>query len=173
MARKKIYILYPGADTTDERYYIAMLIVAALAMILVALNTRRVLEKATKMALIPLAAGSGVQILSYTATAYGGAKEWYWISQMILVTLVGSLLIELVIRPLQKLKFARATLEASSIMLGIFLPMNSELALQPSCATTTSPRPTIRGSSGVSRTKHPAWKHHRHDGRRECRLLHS
>lgn len=117
---KKIYILYPGADTTDERYYIAMLIVAVLAIILIALNTRRVLEKATKMALIPLAAGSGVQILSYTATAYGGAKEWYWISQMILVTLVGSLLIELVIRPLQKIKFARTTLEASSIVLGIF-----------------------------------------------------
>ena len=46
------------------------------------------------MALIPLAAGCGIQILSYTTTAYGGVKEWYWVSQMVLVTLAGSVLLD-------------------------------------------------------------------------------
>jgi hypothetical protein len=117
---KMIYPIYPGADTTDERYYIAMIFLALLAFILLALNSRRALEKVSKMALVPLAAGCEIQILSYTATAYGGAKEWYWIGQMIFVTLAGSLLIDLMIRPLQKFKPARLSLEIASIALGIF-----------------------------------------------------
>ena len=118
---KNTRALYPGADTTDERYYIAMAIIAILAFVLIAMNARTALEKISKMALVPLAAGCGIQILSYTTTAYGGAKEWYWVSQMIFLTLAGSLLMELIIHPLQKIKFARVTFEIISIMLGIFL----------------------------------------------------
>jgi hypothetical protein len=117
---KKTYALYPGADTTDERYYVAMAIIVILVIVLLAGNARTALEKISKTALIPLAAGCGIQILSYTATAYGGAKEWYWISQMILITLTGSVLIELVIHPLQKIKYGHLVFEAAALILGIF-----------------------------------------------------
>jgi hypothetical protein len=56
------------------------------------------------MALVPLMAGCGIQILSYTTTAYGGAKEWYWVSQMVFVTLLGSVVLDFMIRPLLKTK---------------------------------------------------------------------
>lgn len=72
------------------------------------------------MGLIPLAAGSGIQLLSYTATAYGGAKEWYWISQMILLTLGFSLLIHLVLKPLQKIDIARRLLEAAALVVLVY-----------------------------------------------------
>ncbi len=113
--------IYPGSDTTDERYYIVMTGFVLLAVILMIINKRCALQKITNMALIPLGAGCGIQILSYTTTAYSGAKEWYWVSQMIFVTLAGSLLIELIIRPLQKIKTARITLQFASIVFAVFM----------------------------------------------------
>jgi len=127
---KLIYPLYPGPTTTDERYYIAMLIFVLLALIILFTNARRTLQTFSNMALIPLAAGCGVQILSYTTTAYGGVKEWYWAGEMVLITLAGSVLLDLILRPLQhlpwramqgKIKPARLTLEFASIALAIFL----------------------------------------------------
>ncbi|MBI5963880.1 MAG: hypothetical protein HY863_10430 [Chloroflexi bacterium] len=113
--------LYPGSDTTDERYYIAITIFVLLAFILIIFHKHRTLRKTAEMALIPLAAGCGIQILSYTTTAYGGAKEWYWVSQMVFITLAGSLLIDLILRPLWKIKIARITLELAAITAAIFL----------------------------------------------------
>ena len=51
---KIIRPLYPRLNTDDERYYIAMFIFVLLALILLVANTRRALQKVTKMALIPL-----------------------------------------------------------------------------------------------------------------------
>jgi len=117
----KIYPLYPGPTTTDERYYISMFVLLLLAFIIIILNPRRTLNKFTNMALVPLAAGCGIQLLAYTTTAYGGAKEWYWISQMVFFTLVGSVLLDLVLHHLQKFNFLRLILEFASVALGIFL----------------------------------------------------
>jgi len=123
---KKIYPLYRGSNTLDERYYIVMFVFVLLALVILFANARRSLRKASNMALIPLAAGCGIQILSYTTTAYGGVKEWYWVSQMIFITLAGSLLLDLILRPLQRLpkqviKPTRLTLEIISIALSISL----------------------------------------------------
>ena len=118
---KLIYAVYPGANTTDERYYISMFALALLALIILFANARRTRRAFTNMALIPLAAGCGIQILSYTTSAYGGVKEWYWISQMVFITLAGSVLLDFLLRPLQKIITARFPLEFASIILGIIL----------------------------------------------------
>ena len=123
---RKIYSLYPGSNTLDERYYISMFAFALLALVILFANARRAREVFSNMALIPLAAGCGIQILSYTTSAYGGVKEWYWISQMVFSTLFGSVLLDMLLRPSQRLltrtaKPARHTLELASIALGLFL----------------------------------------------------
>lgn len=105
---------YSGSDTVDERYFFSMLIFVVLALLIFIINSRRAVNKISHMALIPLAAGCGIQILSYTTIAYGGAKEWYWVGQMVLVTLAGSLLLDLILKSLQHLllrhRSANATL---------------------------------------------------------------
>ncbi len=117
-----IYPLYPGPTTKDERFYISMLAFILLALLILFTNTRRAKRAFSNMALIPLAAGSGIQIFSYTTTAYGGIKEWYWISQMILITLAGATLLDLVLRPLQrKIKPARIAFNLAAIAAGFFL----------------------------------------------------
>jgi hypothetical protein len=117
---KKIYSLYPGSNTLDERYYISMIAVAALALLVLLTNARRAKQKISNMALIPLAAGCGIQILSYTTTAYGGVKEWYWVGQMVLVTLAGSLFLDTLLRPLRKMKPVRLTFELAVVALSVF-----------------------------------------------------
>jgi len=112
--------LYPGSDTEDKRYYIVLFIFVLLALAVLFFNARRAMRAFSKMALIPFAAGCGIHILSYTATAYGGAKEWYWISQTLLTTLVGGVLLDLLLRPLRRFKPARLSFEWSSIAIGAY-----------------------------------------------------
>lgn len=118
---KLIYPLYRGANTTDERYYISMFALALIALIILFANARRTRRAFTNMALIPLAAGCGIQILSYTTSAYGGVKEWYWVSQMVFITLAGSVLLDLLLHPLQQIKIIRFPLELAAITLGVIL----------------------------------------------------
>lgn len=112
--------ILPGADNYDKRFYSTSFIFALISLILLLFNKQKTIKTLMKMGLIPLAAGSGIQLLSYTATAYGGAKEWYWISQMILLTLGFSLLIHLVLKPLQKIDIARRLLEAAALVVLVY-----------------------------------------------------
>ncbi len=102
--------IIPGADMIDERYYAVTLTVSLAALILFFFNKRRSLRVITLLGGIPLLAASGIHILSYTATSYGGAKEWYWVSEMILLTLATSYLFDLLLRPLQRMKVAQVVL---------------------------------------------------------------
>jgi hypothetical protein len=108
--------LVRGANTLDERYYLAMGLVVVFTLILFIFNPHRVRIIFTKLGLIPLMAGSAIHILSYTTTGYAGAKEWYWISQMVLVTILGSVVLDLILHPLYKIRAARlATAFASGL----------------------------------------------------------
>jgi hypothetical protein len=98
-----------------------MLFFALLFLIVLFTNARQTLRAFSSMAIIPLMASSGLQIFSYTTTAYGGAKEWYWAGQMILTILVGSLLLQLILQPLQKIKNIQRVFEFASLSLCIFL----------------------------------------------------
>jgi hypothetical protein len=118
---KLIYPLYPGPTTSDERYYISVFVFVILALVILFANARRALKILSNMALIPLAVGCGVQILSYTTTAYGGVKEWYWAGEAVLIMLIGSVLLDLIIRPIIRIKPARFTFELASIVLAVFL----------------------------------------------------
>jgi hypothetical protein len=117
----KVRPLYPGADTVDERYYMVMAFSAIVILIIFLVHAQKTRNKITNMALLPLIAGCGIHTLSYTASAYGGAKEWYWISQMVLVVLMESLLLQLILNPLQKLKYSRPMLNTAAIIVGIVL----------------------------------------------------
>jgi hypothetical protein len=134
-----IFPLYRGSAREDERYYIAMCIFVIVAFAILLVNARQTRRAVSSMALIPLAAGCGVHILSYTTTAYGGVKEWYWAGEMILVTLGGSLLLHLILRPLQRLSWQTISakikpfklgLELASIALSVFLAYEFWLAVE-------------------------------------------
>lgn len=113
--------IFPGADKQDERYYAAMFAVLLTGTVLVFAAKKRSLRVITNMGFVPLAAGGAIHLLSYTATAYGGAKAWYWVSQMVLLTLTFSFLLDLILKPLQKIKIARISLEIAALLIGVLL----------------------------------------------------
>jgi hypothetical protein len=117
--------LHPGAGkAATDRYYMAMLIFILISSIIIIVNKHRAVRAVSRMALLPLAVGCGIHILSYTATSYGGAKEWYWISQMLFLTLVGSLLVDLLVKPLHKIITLRLVLNVASMALSAYLAYN-------------------------------------------------
>lgn len=121
--------LYPGADKAGDRYYIAMGLFVLLALIVLFVNKRRAANAFSNMALIPLAAGCGIHILSYTASSYGGAKEWYWVSQMVMLALGGGLLLDLLRKPLQRMQPARLPLQIAALLLCVYLARDFSLVI--------------------------------------------
>jgi hypothetical protein len=120
----KLRPILPGSDKVIDRYFLTMFIITLAALVLIFIYRRTSLQAATKLGLLPLAAGSLVHILSYTATAYGGAKEWYWISQNLLLVFVGSFLLQTLVRPLQKIKYIRYALLAGAVITSVVMADN-------------------------------------------------
>jgi len=117
--------ILPGAHMVNQRFYLVLLILSIFTVLLAVLNRKTSMKAATNLGLLPLAAGSLVHILSYTATAYGGAKEWYWVSENLLLIFTGSFILHVLLLPLQKIKFTRIALVTgalifSGIMANIF-----------------------------------------------------
>ncbi|MBK8784214.1 MAG: hypothetical protein IPO22_21020 [Anaerolineales bacterium] len=119
-----LHPIIEGANYAAHRYYAAMAVFVIAGLILVFLNKRRTIQVGTNLLFIPLIAGSGIQILSYTTTAYGGLKEWYWTSELILITLAGSFFMDLLLRPLRGIKFSRPALQAVAFALCLALAYN-------------------------------------------------
>ncbi|MBL8090541.1 MAG: hypothetical protein JNJ43_09455 [Anaerolineales bacterium] len=112
--------ILPGTNLLDERFYLTMSIFAVFAFIVFVLNRKTTIQNTIKLCLIPLISGSGIQLLSYTATAYGGVKEWYWVSQMVLLTFGFSFLIYLILKPFQKINVMRRILEIAALLIAFY-----------------------------------------------------
>lgn len=68
------YIL-PSEDAEFLRFYITSAAFVLLWIILMLINKRRSAQAFINLGIVPLFAASIVHMLSYTATAYGGAKN--------------------------------------------------------------------------------------------------
>jgi hypothetical protein len=69
---------------------------------------------------MPLLTGGAIHTLSYTATSYGGAKEWYWVSQLFIIVFVLGVVVDLLLKPIQRYKFTRPLFVIAAIALGIY-----------------------------------------------------
>lgn len=94
------------------------LTLVALGAILL-LNRRRAARGVRFLALVPLLAGSFLQVLSYNATAYAAAKEWYWISQPVFLVLAGNLLLDILTQPLRRLPMVETVLVWMALYWGL------------------------------------------------------
>lgn len=119
--QKMLTPFYPGSVRADERAYMVMAIFVLASLAILMINKKKSRRVFINMAILPLSAACGVQTLSYTTSAYGGAKEWYWISQMILVLLLASILVDFMLCPLQRSKPVRAGMQIGAAALGILL----------------------------------------------------
>ena len=73
------------------RYVIILTLVAILFYLILLINRKRGKIALTQMSIIPLLSGAWLQVLYYNGLKYAAHKEWYWVSQMVIIVLTFSL----------------------------------------------------------------------------------
>ena len=77
------------------RYVIILTVVAILFYLILLTNRKRGKMALTQMSIIPLLGGAWLQVLYYNGLKYAAHKEWYWVSQLVIIVLTISLVVGL------------------------------------------------------------------------------
>ena len=75
------------------RYVIILTVVAILFYLILFINRKRGKMAITQLSIIPLLGGAWLQVLYYNGLKYAAHKEWYWVSQLVIIVLTVSLVI--------------------------------------------------------------------------------
>ncbi len=75
------------------RYVIILTVVAILFYIVLLTNRNRGKMAIARLSIIPLLGGAWLQVLYYNGLKYAAHKEWYWVSQLVIIVLTVSLVI--------------------------------------------------------------------------------
>lgn len=74
---------------------VRLAVFGGLALVLVALRGGRAARAFDRLALFPLFIGGFIQMISYTGTGYLHTRSWYWVANMLLITVLLGLLLDL------------------------------------------------------------------------------
>ncbi|HTP01598.1 MAG TPA: hypothetical protein VMJ64_09505 [Anaerolineales bacterium] len=86
-----------------QQTYIRVLVIALALVVLILLLARRKSVRAiVQLSMIPLFVGGWLQALSYNATGYASPKEWYWLTQPILLVILATVLVDVLLSLLPK-----------------------------------------------------------------------
>jgi hypothetical protein len=103
----------------DLRYIIMLALLLTLLGLLLFISRKRSARILQGLAMIPLLAGSFLQIIQYNISGYSALKEWYWVSEMVLVALAGCLLLDILTQKLRRFPIASVTIYGMVIVWGV------------------------------------------------------
>jgi len=75
------------------RYLILLTLFAVIFYFILLTNRKKSKIVITQMSLIPLLSAAWLQMLYYSALGYASYKEWYWVSQLVIIVLTFSLIL--------------------------------------------------------------------------------
>ena len=89
--------------------FAVVLVIASVAVCLIlASRKRQTVRAAVQTGMIPLFVGSWLQILAYNIPGYASPKEWYWLTEPVLLVILGALLLNAIFEVgIKKWKMAR------------------------------------------------------------------
>jgi hypothetical protein len=87
------------------RYLILLILFAIVFYLFLFFNRKKGKSAVTQMSLIPLLSSAWLQVLYYNALKYAGHKEWYWVSQLIIIVLTLSLLLGMLYIVIRKIPY--------------------------------------------------------------------
>jgi hypothetical protein len=97
-----IYFVQDLKNLLDVNLWILLGILLAGILLILTTRPQRAARGSISMGLPLLLTGSLIQLSYYNGQGYAGAKDWYWVSQMLFVVLLGALCFDLALRPLRK-----------------------------------------------------------------------
>ena len=110
-----------GYPDKDAAYWQLFAFVVIVILVTLLLSHKRTIRASVSFGLLPLFVGSVVQVISYHATGYSAAKEWYWVSQLIFTLLILALLLDILVRHLASIHPSAWTFAYfTTILLAIF-----------------------------------------------------
>ena len=124
-----VYALNGIAANLRVNVWLVFGLVVVAVFAIFATRTKRVARAGNFFALPVLFAGSVVQTFYYTGLGYAGAKDWYWVSAMLMFALIGALLFDLILRPLRKFAFGKtaAWIVTAALAIWFIVPFESNL----------------------------------------------
>ena len=105
-----------------NRYLIILALFALIFYFTLIINKQKAKNVISQLFIIPLLAGAFLQVFSYHITGYSAYKEWYWVTQPLLIVIVLSLIAGLLLHPIiQKFQIAKSGLWVVAIGVGLVM----------------------------------------------------
>ena len=95
-----------GLRVADEwRYLIVLTLLAAVFYLVLLTNRHKGKTAITQMGIVPLLSSAWLQAPYYHAIGYAAYKEWYWVSQLVIIVLTSSLIPGLLYKTLHRFRY--------------------------------------------------------------------
>jgi hypothetical protein len=117
-----LYVERTGFGNPAWRHTFWFILAAAslLLVAIMALRKRPAVRRIVQTSMIPLFAGSWLQILAYNIPGYASPKEWYWLTEPVLLVILGAALLTVVLDlGMAKWKIGRALIWIAVAAYGI------------------------------------------------------
>ncbi|HMD82186.1 MAG TPA: hypothetical protein VKE92_12805, partial [Anaerolineales bacterium] len=101
------------------RYLILLTLLAFIFYFVLRSNRLKGKTAVTQLAIVPLLSGAWLQVLYYNSSGYASFKEWYWISQLILIVLMLSLMLGMFYIFLRRFQFTPIVFWTVTVGVGI------------------------------------------------------
>jgi hypothetical protein len=85
------------------RYFLILVIFATLFYLIFFIHRNKAKTALTQLGVVPLFASAWLQVLYYHAMGYSAYKDWYWITQLVVVVLTLSFILGMLLIPLRKI----------------------------------------------------------------------
>jgi hypothetical protein len=109
-----------GLYVEDEWRYLIVLSLLAVIFYLVLLTNRKKAKTAiTQMGIVPLLTGAWLQAPYYHAIGYAAYKEWYWVSQLVIIVLTLSLMAGMLYKVLPTFRYRQIVAWSLAAYLGL------------------------------------------------------
>jgi hypothetical protein len=85
-----------GNPAWQQNFLVILVITFWIVCLILFVSRAKTARSVVQAGLIPLFVGSWVQILAYNVTGYAAPKEWYWLTEPVLLTILTVLLINVI-----------------------------------------------------------------------------
>jgi len=118
---KVAHLLHKTAIPEGWDYPIILASFILISYLILWVHRKKAKTAIAQLGLIPLACGAWLQIFYYHVTGYSAIKDWYWVSQLILVVLSLSLLGGIVWQVFKKIRYTQIVLWLLALSYGFYM----------------------------------------------------
>jgi hypothetical protein len=103
------------------RYLILLAVLVIIFFLVLRSNRQKGKHAVTQLAIIPLLSAAWLQVLYYNSSGYASFKEWYWISQLVLIVLTLGLMLGMLWQSLRRVQQVQTVSWILAVSMGVYM----------------------------------------------------